>query len=762
MKKFNFVYLALAFLGVIAMTSCEHPYADYTPGAKETNQGVYFPSAQNFVVSAEDSSVEILVARLNTAADAEVSVRVADVTANLEGDSLFTVDGTVKFVAEEAEAMLKVTFDGAALVPGVKYSLNIKLDPAEATNYAASEYVFTVTVPEPWVLYGATEEESVGIFFDDLLCYALQDPSALAGTGTYILYEKHAENPNRIRVVNPYGPDTVAGMWGGLPTWMTFTAPNPYYLEFDITDPEDVKIGRNDNFVEFTIDFEDGTTGTFYAYMIGINMNTSNYDLSFTWDPAAKFVLRDGIIKFPTEGIAFSAFQDGKYLGDFAAANQYGYMFKDMPQDMRNESLGKLVKGYATMFIGANAYNALYSSLVGRDVAFDPIGIIGSLLSDLGIGGDDDEEKEPEEVILNFAEDVAQEIPFIGGLLGGGRVPISAALPYDSAVEMFTGTVKDVADEDYGNLTKEWLKPIYYLAMPMGGGQLKKTVEGLSMFSDEHPVAGSYTASGDLRYPVEKTPWNVIQAGMFGQYANKNARYYFDNDIAPLSPKQTQEYIDVDIPIRDYWDYRSGLKGKTTLGEKVAYICTLDLPIAKQNILVNNLTDRKEPIDMTDYNEYSDWGEFDYAKKYPDKYAFLEANGITAAQYEAFDEDTKEAYSWAYQNPEKFLVSKVVAGDVVTYRGYTSGLSDINADKDENGKSVSGSRKEKVISYINTLPIDYGPAIILFKSEYPSDDTYNNDIVAYVESQDLTFEEKVMILTELDFTVLPDGTVQWD
>ena len=331
MKKFNFVYLALAFLGVIAMTSCEHPYADYTPGAKETNQGVYFPSAQNFVVSAEDSSVEILVARLNTATDAEVSVRVADVTANLEGDSLFTVDNAVKFVAEEAEAMLKVTFDGAALVPGVKYSLNIKLDPAEATNYAASEYVFTVTVPEPWVLYGATEEESVGIFFDDLLCYALSDPSALSGYGTYILYEKHAENPNRIRVVNPYGPDTVAGMWGGLPTWMTFTAPNPYYLEFDITDPEDVKIGRNENFVEFTIEFEDGSTGTFYAYMIGVNMHDYNYDLCFTWDPDAKFVLRDGIIKFPTEGIALSAFQGGKYLGDFDAANQYGNMQYYLP-----------------------------------------------------------------------------------------------------------------------------------------------------------------------------------------------------------------------------------------------------------------------------------------------------------------------------------------------------------------------------------------------------------------------------------------------
>jgi hypothetical protein len=35
--------------------------------------------------------------------------------------------------------------------------------------------------------------------------------------------------------------------------------------------------------------------------------------------------------------------------------NQYGYMFKDMPQDMKNESALKLAKGYATMFMGADA-----------------------------------------------------------------------------------------------------------------------------------------------------------------------------------------------------------------------------------------------------------------------------------------------------------------------------------------------------------------------------------------------------------------------
>ena len=47
--------------------------------------------------------------------------------------------------------------------------------------------------------------------------------------------------------------------------------------------------------------------------------------------------------------------------------NQYGYMFKDLPQDVGNKSKAKLVKGYLGMFVGAFAYNALYSSLTGKN-----------------------------------------------------------------------------------------------------------------------------------------------------------------------------------------------------------------------------------------------------------------------------------------------------------------------------------------------------------------------------------------------------------
>ena len=312
MKKFNFIGLLMAFVGVIAMTSCEHPYADYTPGAKENNQGVYFPGKIDFKVTAEDTFVESPVARTIAAEAAEISLRV-------EADELFTIGRTVSFAAESAESTIKVEFDADKLALGKKYDIKIQLDQAEATAYAISEYTFSVTLPEPWVSMGQ------GIYFDALICYALADPSALVGMGAYVEFEQHAEESHRIRVVNPFGPETVAAMWGGLPNWMSF-AEGTSYIEFDITDPEDVKIAPCANLDEFTVQ-----GSTYNAFMLGISLPSDGYDLAFSWDPAQKFVLKDGIIKFPTEAIALSAFNGGKYLGDFDAANQMGYLQYYLP-----------------------------------------------------------------------------------------------------------------------------------------------------------------------------------------------------------------------------------------------------------------------------------------------------------------------------------------------------------------------------------------------------------------------------------------------
>lgn len=447
--------------------------------------------------------------------------------------------------------------------------------------------------------------------------------------------------------------------------------------------------------------------------------------------------------------------------------NQYGYMFKDMPQEIQSTSaskgryIGSLIGGYVKMFLGAFAYNALYSKLTGRDAAFDPVGILVDVLKDFGVFGEDDEEK-PVDAILNMTDSILDEVPFVGGLLGGGRISISSALPYAGLYEAFSGTLQDISEGDWKNLTNEWLNPAFYLLLPAGGGQLRKTTQGLGMFIKDEPVSGSYTSSGNLRFPVETNFGNIIQAGLFGQWSSEAAQDYIENGRTPLSEKQTEEYAELDIPIADYWKYREGLSEQRTLEDKFEYVNSLDLPIDKKNIMINNIVDRKTPVDLTDYDKFADYEEFDFYVKNTDKYNFLKANNVSYDLYRASKVDYDSVYTWYKNNPDKVTVSKAVTDNVVEYRSYVKALNKIEADRDDAGKAVSGSRKKKVIKYINSLDIDYGAKIILYRSEYSSDDTYNYDIVEYLNSrEDVSYSEMETILTELGFTVLEDGTVKW-
>lgn len=131
--------------------------------------------------------------------------------------------------------------------------------------------------------------------------------------------------------------------------------------------------------------------------------------------------------------------------------------------------------------------------------------------------------------------------------------------------------------------------------------------------------------------------------------------------------------------------------------------------------------------------------------------------GISASDYWS----NKEEYDYAYEYPENYAVAKVVGG-YDSFKAYSSELNDIKADKDSDGKTISGSRKDKVLDYINNLDADYGEKIILFKSEYTADDTYNYDIIDYLNSRDdISRKEKETILRKLGFTVSRNGDISW-
>ncbi len=163
------------------------------------------------------------------------------------------------------------------------------------------------------------------------------------------------------------------------------------------------------------------------------------------------------------------------------------------------------------------------------------------------------------------------------------------------------------------------------------------------------------------------------------------------------------------------------------------------------------------------YGEY--WNnKADYDLKYedPETHAFLKMIGISAESYGNMDYDTRSAYRWAAEDHEGYNVAKNVFSNFVDYRKYMTGMWDLKADKDENGKSINGTRKTKVLDYVMGLDIEYGQKVILFKSEYPADDTYNYDIIDYLNGRDdISFDEMNFILRYLGFNVDADGYITW-
>ena len=514
---------------------------------------------------------------------------------------------------------------------------------------------------------------------------------------------------------------------------------------------------------------------------------------------------------------------------------------------LRNaKTAAKVATTFAELAVVQHLFGTAFESVAGYNPAFDIVEVIAKAF------GWDDEEEEPvldnvEEAFFTLLEDLPYTSTFTGG-----RIPIESALPIE---EFVTGT------DQYGNEKSRWetlreVAPYYF--MPGGYGQLKKTAKGVDMFSDEHPVAGSYTDSGNMRFPVEDTLANRAQAAVFGQYASENARYFFDNEIAPMDEKQIKEYSSLDIPIRDYWNYRDTakkldkmakeenatddtiLKSKylNSVGDELSDILKEQKEIAEDITLtqtaktarLSELESRFEELSKEAYSTYEDvtydstykdgdlyasvgdrvykknddgeWkkltddqvvkynitknadnpyyatdGQLHYRKddegdwvKITDKQLERQIEvtnslGITPAEYWSetsisFIPMSKGEYEYAYDSPENYALAKSVGG-YDSYTKYSKALSNIKADKDKEGKSVSGSRQKKVADYINSLNIGYYEKLVLFKSQYPSYDDKNKEIIKYINGRDdLTKEERNLVLTKLGFTV-SNGKVTW-
>lgn len=224
--------------------------------------------------------------------------------------------------------------------------------------------------------------------------------------------------------------------------------------------------------------------------------------------------------------------------------NQLRYFFKDLPRHMEGKSRAAAIAStglaLTKAFTLAFFYNRIYHELTGRDSALDPIGLIAEAF---GLGDDDDEKKKSGvDTAFTLGKGIAEQLPFVGGLIGGGRVPISAAFPD-------FGKFADEITQGYDpkriafTAAKEAAKPAAYLLLPFGGLQAKKTVEGAAtMFAGG---SYSYNKNGEkiLQFPVYgQTPRDWAQAMLFGKSSLKTAQDWAENGYDTLNADETKAF----------------------------------------------------------------------------------------------------------------------------------------------------------------------------------------------------------------------------
>lgn len=222
--------------------------------------------------------------------------------------------------------------------------------------------------------------------------------------------------------------------------------------------------------------------------------------------------------------------------------NQLSYLFKDLPR--AKQSVPKLAWAYTKVFTGAYLFNAVYHQLTGRDSAFDPIGMIADAFGFDPFDDDDKDKKKKSgvDIALDLGENVAEQVPFVGGLLGGGRVPISSAFPD-------FGKLKEEYENGYDkkrialDAAKSAANSAAYLLLPFGGGAVKKALGGAATVY----AGGSYSLDKNgekiLQFPqYGQSPRDWAQAMLFGKSSLQGAQEWADDDYNSLNADETKVF----------------------------------------------------------------------------------------------------------------------------------------------------------------------------------------------------------------------------
>lgn len=197
--------------------------------------------------------------------------------------------------------------------------------------------------------------------------------------------------------------------------------------------------------------------------------------------------------------------------------NQISFLTKDIPRN--SETWGKAASQIAQLFLYGYLFNNLTQAITGRRPALDPIGVTQQAYEDFT-----NPDMKEGRAMSNLVSNVSDQLPFTSIVTGGGRIPMTAAIP--DIPKLITG------DTTWGKEAKK----LGYLLPPFGGGQAMKTYDGLKAYLQGY----SETPSGAVRFPVPQTPFNAIKTGLFGQWSTPEAQKYLREGQTPMGANQSE------------------------------------------------------------------------------------------------------------------------------------------------------------------------------------------------------------------------------
>ena len=246
--------------------------------------------------------------------------------------------------------------------------------------------------------------------------------------------------------------------------------------------------------------------------------------------------------------------------------NQVSFFAKDMPREYKNKGMEVLAAALLRIALGGFIFNELFNFFIGRRPALDPIGILNDTAGDLtgyelpnlvelgtGVLTGDAPDFQTErvngyEAVANLTGNILESTPFVGSLLGGGRLPISNALPDAANLSkgLFNGEMP--MKKRISTVAKELGNPLTYVALPFGGGQLKKVFQGVKAVVQ----GGRYSLDSEgnqiLQYPVYNdsvtdVAGNLLTGTLFGVTATEGGKEWIENEFKSLNAAQTETYL---------------------------------------------------------------------------------------------------------------------------------------------------------------------------------------------------------------------------